>query len=735
LHFFIPKAVVQPAAQRVTANKYKQLGLHLRISKLQVRKTLNQHPDHHMDTFRRPNDLNKPCIRQYAFALLLCLACAFSHAQSSKRVALLIGNSAYSGAMPGLAYPGQDVTTLEPALKRLGFVVQTVRDADQRLMSRAIREFGTAARNAQVAFVYYSGHGMQTRDENFLIPVGAHVETEADLDIEAIPLKALIRQVEEANPAAAVLVLDACRDNPVATRNKSGTKGLSRVQNPPVNSLVVFAALPGTTATDNGVMAQELAKQLAVPNQGVRTIFDKVAQAVRVATASRQSLQREDQLTEDIILLAAAQSTAQATGEQNSAGRQPIADESLAWLDILASPAPWKFLKHQIQFPAGRFAEEARRRAGVAVMTRSGCALREQTVPAPDLEIEWSGGCVDGLADGTGKKTYIRAGVSTLAWTARHERGVPFGSWSGEFLQPGDRKQVEIRFDASGNVQPQQKVVFSSGAVYEGDTDSNASRTLGRPHGAGRMRYADGAVYQGEFVNGLREGSGTLVFPSVESPSSEVRYVGTFKANVADGRGTMEYKDGSRYEGGWVRGRRSGDGKLTQATGTTVEGNWADNHPVQATIRFAPAQSPGAAVRYTGSFKDGKFSGHGTMDYANGGTYTGGWLDGLRHGQGHLSGANGEIYQGGWERDARSGRGDWTLPRSQDPGAMVRYVGEFKNNQPNGQGTIEWANGARYVGLVVNNRPHGYGELRRPDGVVQRGTFDQSRPVSEGPVR
>jgi uncharacterized caspase-like protein len=240
--------------------------------------------------------------------LFVChlLTCSWSFAQSPRRVALLIGNAAYTSGMPALTYPLQDIQVLEQSLKKLNFEVQVVRNADQKAMGRAIRDFGTSAREAQVALVYYSGHGMQARDENYLIPVGATIETEGDLDIEAIQLKALMRQIEDARPKTTVVVLDACRDNPVASRTKSGSKGLSRVQNQPGNTLVVFAAQAGATATDNGVFAKELATRIVEPNVGIRSVFDKVGQAVRQATNQRQTIQRDDQLSEDVILLASS---------------------------------------------------------------------------------------------------------------------------------------------------------------------------------------------------------------------------------------------------------------------------------------------------------------------------------------------------------------------------------------------------------------------------------------------
>ncbi|MEO5669861.1 MAG: caspase family protein [Ramlibacter sp.] len=228
------------------------------------------------------------------------IATPVTHASN---VALLIGNAHYASGLSPLTYPLQDIAALDQSLRRIGFDVTQVRNADQKTMRRAIGEFAIKARDAQVALVYYSGHGMQARDENFLLPVGAAIQTEADLDIEAYPLRGLMLKLQEASPRTAIVILDACRDNPVAGRTKSGVKGLARVANPPINTLIVYAAQMGATAVDNGVFAKELARHIVLPNAGIRSVFDKVGQAVRVSTGQRQNMQRDDQLTEDVVLV------------------------------------------------------------------------------------------------------------------------------------------------------------------------------------------------------------------------------------------------------------------------------------------------------------------------------------------------------------------------------------------------------------------------------------------------
>jgi hypothetical protein len=280
-----------------------------------------------------------------------------AQSQSPRRVALLIGNAAYTSGMPALTYPLQDIQVLEQSLKKLNFEVQVVRNADQKAMGRAIRDFGTSAREAQVALVYYSGHGMQARDENYLIPVGATIETEGDLDIEAIQLRALMRQIEDARPKTTVVVLDACRDNPVASRTKSGTKGLSRVQNQPGNTLVVFAAQAGATATDNGVFAKELASRIVEPNVGIRSVFDKVGQAVRQATGQRQSIQRDDQLSEDVVLLGGVAVPPLPRVQTVASQADP---EEEAWNATKAANTARAYDAYLEEYPRGRYASAAR---------------------------------------------------------------------------------------------------------------------------------------------------------------------------------------------------------------------------------------------------------------------------------------------------------------------------------------------------------------------------------------
>jgi len=251
--------------------------------------------------------------------------------QSGNRVALLIGNATYSGGLTRLTNPPNDVALLERSLKSLNFtVLRPVLNGEQKAMQRAIRDFGDRARNADMAFFYYSGHGMQSGGENYLLPIGAEINKEADLGVEAVALSNVMRQIEDAKPKVAIIVLDACRDNPLPGRTKSGGKGLARIENAPTNTFIAFAAQPGATATDDGIYARELAAALT-SSKNLRQAFDRVGRAVDRATNGKQRPRKDDGLNDDVALGNIG------TGGAAVAEAEPV---RLAGLEPRREPAP-----------------------------------------------------------------------------------------------------------------------------------------------------------------------------------------------------------------------------------------------------------------------------------------------------------------------------------------------------------------------------------------------------------
>jgi hypothetical protein len=189
--------------------------------------------------------------RAIAIAFALVAACPAAFAQS--RVALIIGNAGYRH-VPALANPTNDATDMAASLGRLGFAVTRIDNADYDGMRRALLDFSHRARGAEVAAVFFAGHGMEAGGENWLIPVDAGLRTDTDFEHEAIGLKAVMLAVSGASRLGLVM-LDSCRNNPFAaqmqrtSRTRAVSRGLARVE-PSGSVLVAYAARDGTTAAD-----------------------------------------------------------------------------------------------------------------------------------------------------------------------------------------------------------------------------------------------------------------------------------------------------------------------------------------------------------------------------------------------------------------------------------------------------------------------------------------------------
>lgn len=227
-----------------------------------------------------------------AVLLLVC-----QPASAEKRVALVIGNSTYK-SVPALPNPANDAAALTATLKGAGFdIVDSKLDLPIAGMRRALREFSDQARDADVAVIYYAGHGIEMQGTNYLIPTDAKLERDTDAPDELLPLDRVLSAVEPAK-ALRLVIVDACRNNPfadtmqrqVSTRGVS--RGLGRVEPGASNTLVAFAAKAGSTVLDgptgNSPYATALVKYIARPGLDVRRAFGFVRDDVMEATGSRQ---------------------------------------------------------------------------------------------------------------------------------------------------------------------------------------------------------------------------------------------------------------------------------------------------------------------------------------------------------------------------------------------------------------------------------------------------------------
>lgn len=217
-------------------------------------------------------------------------------AAEGRRVALVIGNGAYRN-VPALTNPPNDASDIAAALKRLGFTVFLATNAGFDDMRRGLIALGRDAAGADMAAVYFAGHGMEINGENWLIPVDADLKRDTDAANEAINLQSVMLQVSNTT-SLGLVILDACRNNPFAARmNRSiatraaPTSGLGRIE-PVGNVLVAYAARDGTTALDgdarNSPFAAALLRNIEVSGVEVTFMFRNVRDDVMEATRNEQ---------------------------------------------------------------------------------------------------------------------------------------------------------------------------------------------------------------------------------------------------------------------------------------------------------------------------------------------------------------------------------------------------------------------------------------------------------------
>src|ERR1700726_18794 len=234
-------------------------------------------------------------LRQFFLAATLLLVCQPAFAE--KRVALVLGNSAYQN-VPQLTNPINDGAVVAATLKAAGFdVVDSRHDLPAAETRRALRDFADRARDADIAVVYYAGHGMEVDGTNYLIPVDAKLERDTDVFDEAFSLDRVLLAIEPAKQLRLV-ILDACRDNPFSKSMKRTVaargmgRGLAKVEPASPNTLIAYSAKAGSTAQDgddkNSPFTIALAKHLTTPGLDVRRAFGFVRDDVLKSTGNRQ---------------------------------------------------------------------------------------------------------------------------------------------------------------------------------------------------------------------------------------------------------------------------------------------------------------------------------------------------------------------------------------------------------------------------------------------------------------
>ncbi len=283
---------------------------------------------------------------RYASAVFVCLILAFSGvmAHAEKRVALVIGNSAYKNA-PVLMNPKNDAQDIGKSLRDLGFFTIVATDLDRNGMNDVLDRFSRAVGGAEIALVYYSGHGMQFAGKNYLLPIEARLENADDVNrFRLMPIDDVFDVLQGAQ-GARIVILDACRNNPVeddikrrmasipgASRDAYLTRGLSRVS---ANGLIVaYATQANDVASDgagrNSPFASALLRNLDKPGLDVRQMFFNVQDEVDRVTAGKQRPELSISLVGQYKLKPEAETSA----NKEATASAPVDPAAQAWAVI-----------------------------------------------------------------------------------------------------------------------------------------------------------------------------------------------------------------------------------------------------------------------------------------------------------------------------------------------------------------------------------------------------------------
>ena len=209
-----------------------------------------------------------------------------------KRIALVIGNAKYN--VKPLSNPVNDADDVSKALKGSGFDVVDVRDASLREMNEAARTFGDRLKSYDVGLVYYSGHGIEWKGRNYLIPVNADIKNPDEIPYQTLDMGLVLDKMATANKSVNIMIIDACRDGPTGRSFRSSSSGLGLAAvDAPKGSLIAFATSPGKVASDgqgrNSPYTKALVQAIQQPNRKIEEVFKEVRRAVQSETKDEQT--------------------------------------------------------------------------------------------------------------------------------------------------------------------------------------------------------------------------------------------------------------------------------------------------------------------------------------------------------------------------------------------------------------------------------------------------------------
>ena len=298
-----------------------------------------------------------------------------SPAVAEPRIALVIGNGDYRRVNP-LPNPASDARLMAQTLESAGFVVTLVADGDLAEMREAVTAFGAALREAgtdATGLFYYAGHGVQSFQRNYLLPVDVKLENAADLGLAALEAESVLRQMASARNKTNIFILDACRNNPFENLRDLDDNGLAEMKAPP-GTYLAYATEPNKVALDgtgaNSVFTAALTGEILTPGQPIEQVFKRVRVKVLAASGNLQTPWDASSLSTNFVFVAGA------TAAEDSA-------EDALWDSVRRSRDAVQIILFLRSFPEGRHDAEAKALLAEVMAGEVAPATPEPATPEP----------------------------------------------------------------------------------------------------------------------------------------------------------------------------------------------------------------------------------------------------------------------------------------------------------------------------------------------------------------
>ena len=305
-------------------------------------------------TMRLSRFLTKSCWISACLFACSSFFCPVFAAEGSqeRRVALVVGNAKYETSP--LTNPTNDSSDVAAKLKGYGFDVVYRENLKIRQIGSMLREFKSKLSPGATALVFYAGHGLQVRGENYFPVVDADIQSEEDIQNQSISLKQLMDILEESKTRTNIVLLDACRNNPFERKTRSLSRGLASV-NAPSGTMIAYSTRPGSVAEDgagrNGLYTEQLLKVMD-NRKPIEQVLKQLVSSVKTASKGRQEPWSEGSLEGDFCFGGCQDETAE---------KNKLAADIALWESIIGSTLVADYERYLSAYPSGTFATLAKK--------------------------------------------------------------------------------------------------------------------------------------------------------------------------------------------------------------------------------------------------------------------------------------------------------------------------------------------------------------------------------------